>query len=401
MTASPDDHLPSAASGGWSRQPTLAIDLSNTIETASITGVQRVALGVTEALSSRWPLLVLDGRQGALVPADRLARSRLRRLQRGRSGANSVGRAESRLRRLGAGRYRSESSDDRLTAGDVLIDVESSWHAPQDRADLLTRLAGRSITSAALLHDILPLTDPQWFPPESVGRFTRWFDAHLTADSVLLSVSNTTADAVADRAGRRPIVMRMGVSTDTNEAGAAATTGRSGLMMLGTVEPRKGHALILDALDLLGSGAPTVDVVGRPGWVEPGLIERLESHPRIRWHRDADDRQVDDLWDLSGLLLQPSLGEGYGLPVVEALRRRVAVAASDLPVMREVTRGHASFVADEPAAWADVLARFSADPAAWPSPEPLGWPTWDDSADDVIRALRIAGRWPEADPATR
>ncbi len=171
--------------------------------------------------------------------------------------------------------------------------------------------------------------------------------------------------------------------------------------MLGTVEPRKGHALLLDALDLLESRAPTVDVVGRLGWADPELIERLEAHPRIRWHRDADDRHVDELWKLTGLLLQPSLGEGYGLPVVEALRRGIAVAASDLPVMREAARGQATFVDHQPSAWAELIARFSADPAAWPRPQPIAWPTWDDSADDVIRALQAAGRWPDPDPPTR
>ena len=396
MTAPRDDQRKSAVSTGWSRHPTLAIDLSNTIETPSISGVQRVAIGLTEALSVHWPVAVLDGRQGALVPADRLARARLRRLQHGRTGANILGRVESRLRRVGAGRTRGDRRDDKLAAGDILIDIESSWHAPQRRGELLPQLAARSITSAAVLHDILPLTDPQWFPPESVERFTRWFDAHIAADSVLVAVSAATADSVEERTGRRPAVMRMGVEND-----AAASSGRSGLMMVGTVEPRKGHALILDALDLLGPGAPTVDVVGRAGWVAPGLVERLDTHPHIRWHRDADDEAVDGLWSLTGLLLQPSLGEGYGLPVAEALRRGVAVAASDLPVMREVSRGHASFIADEPAAWADVLARFSADPARWPRPEPLTWPTWDDSADDVIDALRVAGRWPDPDPPSR
>lgn len=403
MTAPRDDLRPPAGSGQWSRHPTLAVDLSNTIETPSISGIQRVAFGLTEALSRRWPLVVLDGRQGSLVPADRLARSRLRRLQRGRSGANILGRLESRLRRVGAGRSRGDSADDELAAGDVLIDVESSWHAPQDRADLLPRLAGRSITSAAVLHDILPITDPQWFPPESVDRFTRWFDAHVAADSVLIAVSNATADAAAERVGRRPSVMRMGVDPGPTSTGSdtAAATGRSGVMMVGTVEPRKGHALLLDALDLVGPGAPVVDVVGRLGWVDPALIDRLEAHPQVRWHRGADDRRVDELWASTGLLLQPTLAEGYGLPVVEALRRGVAVAASDLPVMREAARDQATFVAQDPAAWAEVISRFSADPPAWPQPESITWPTWDDSADDVIAALRAAGRWPHPDPPSR
>ncbi len=404
MAAPPDDVAP-VTDGGWTKHPTLGIDLSNTIEAPSISGIQRVALGLTEALSNHVPVAVLDGRQGALAPAGRLARARLRRLQGGHSGTNLLGRLESRLRRLGAGRHRSDHFDDRLDAGDVLIDIEPSWHAPQRRDELLPRLADRSILTAAVLHDVLPLTDPDWFPPESVERFTRWFEAHVAADSVFIAVSAATADLTASRIGRRPAVMRMGTTPPSGNDRGPTTGGRpstgSGLLMLGTIEPRKGHQVILDALDRLGADAPTVDVVGRAGWGDPSVLRRLADHPRVRWHRHAADEQVADLWETTGLLLQPSLGEGYGLPVVEALQRGVAVAAADLPVLREVTRGHATFVPHDPAAWAEALSRFAADPSAWPRPEPLSWPSWDGSADDVLSALRTAGRWPDPDPGSR
>jgi glycosyltransferase involved in cell wall biosynthesis len=375
----------------------LAIDLSNTIEAPSISGVQRVALGLTGALRDQWPVVVLDGRAGSLSPADSLALARLRRLEEGHSGVSIAGRVETRLRRL-LGR-RSLRHDRGVQPGDVFIDLEPSWHAPQARSVLLPDLVRRDIGTAALLPDVLPLTNPEWFPPASVERFTSWFEAHLAADSTLLAISNATADRVAERSTHRPSVIRIGAEAPPEHRSSPA--GHHGLLMLGTVEPRKGHSLLLDALDLLGPMAPVVDVVGRPGWASADLLDRLADHPKVRWHQHASDDEVAQLWDLTGLLLQPTLGEGYGLPVVEALQRGIAVAASDIPVMREAGRGQAHHLPPDPTAWAAIIADFAHDPGAWPQPALLDWPTWGDGAHDVLDALRTAGRWPDHDPTSR
>ncbi len=386
-------------SGRSARQQALGIDLSNTIEAPSISGVQRVALGLTGALRSAWPVVVLDGRAGSLAPADSVALARLRRVEEGRSGATLPGRAETRLRRLVRGRRSQQAHHSGLEPGDLLIDLEPSWHAPQARAELLPRLHSHEINTAALLHDVLPLSNPEWFPPESVERFTSWFDAHVAADSTLLAISAATADSVAERTNRRPSVIRLGAEAARPQN--ALNQSRQGLLMLGTVEPRKGHSVVLDALDLLGPEAPIVDVVGRAGWAPADLLERLDNHQKTRWHQHASDSEVEQLWALTGLLLQPSLGEGYGLPVVEALQRGVAVAASDIPIMREVARGQAIHLPKDPAAWAELMSNFADDPEAWPAPAPLVWPTWSDAADDMLDALRAAGRWPDPDPTSR
>ena len=387
--------------GGPARHPTLGIDLSNTIEAPSISGVQRVALGLTEALRGAWPVVMLDGRSGSLSPADSVALARLRRLEEGRRGATIAGRIETRLRRLrrSVGDTPGRPARQDLEPGDVLLDLEPSWHAPQARSELLPQLRFHDINTAVLLHDVLPLTDPQWFPPVSVERFTSWFEAHLAADSTLLAISASTADSVEERTHRRPTIIRLGAEASVRNA--SSSSHGHGLLMLGTVEPRKGHSVVLDALDLLGPRAPIVDVVGRPGWAPSDLLDRLREHPKIRWHQHASDREVAQLWAVTGLLLQPTLGEGYGLPVVEALQRGIAVVASDIPVMHEVARGQAVHLPADPVSWAATMSDFARDPDAWPGPIPLEWPTWSDGAGDILDALRAAGRWPDQDPTSR
>jgi len=365
----------------------LCIDVSNTLETASLSGIQRVTLELTNALKQQAVVIPLDGRSGQFLPLVRTQARRLDRLREGQNRRSIAQRLETRAIRIGS--LPTGRAAHTFDTESVLLDLEASWHAPIPRADLLPSLLARS---AALIHDILPITNPEWFPSASVTRFHSWFDAHTAAGSALLAVSHASADAVAETGNQRPTVIRIG-SPHRRTTNADV---RSGILMIGTIEPRKGHALVLDALDLLGKGAPTVDVVGRPGWDTGELIDRLQRHPRVRWHRDLDDAGLDVLWSLTGLLLQPSLGEGFGLPVIEALQRGRAVVSSDLPVLREIGRGQTTLLPLDTEARARSLRAFASDPAAWPQPDQLSWPTWHDSADDTLDALRSAGVWPHA-----
>lgn len=378
------DYAPSP----MSTSPRLCIDVSNTLEAASLSGIQRVTLELRAALAASADLVTLDGRSGRFAEVRRSQRQRLERLRSASHNRSISQRIEARaVRSLPSARPTFEFRHD-----DVLLDIEASWHAPMPRAALLPTLES---PSAALIHDVLPITNPEWFPSASCDRFASWFEAHVAARSTLLAVSEATADAVTTLGVERPAVIRIG------QPPSPPMHPGTGILMIGTIEPRKGHALVLDALDLLGDEAPVVDVVGRPGWDTKTLSDRLEGHPKIRWHQGVSDLDLDALWQRSGLLLQPSLGEGFGLPVVEALHRRIAVMSSDIPVMREVGRGETTMLRLDAAAWAERLASYADDPAAWPRPQPLDWPSWTDSASDTLHALTTAGVWPDPGSTSR
>lgn len=368
--------------------PRLCIDVSNTLESESLSGIQRVTLELGHALGELVDVVPLDGRSGTLTRLHPSHRRRLGRLRNGSARRGLAHRIESRIVRSAPPlhpRFRPGTSS-------VLIDIEASWHASMQRTDLLPRWGS---PTAALIHDVLPLTNPEWFNTESVTRFRSWFDAHVGAGSALLAVSNASADAVASLDVGRPAVIRLG------HTGTTPLSKGNGILMVGTIEPRKGHSIVLDALDLLGDEAPVVDVVGRAGWDTNKLITRLDHHPKVRWHRGIDDANLESLWQLSGLLLQPSRGEGFGLPVIEALQRRVAVVSSDIPVMREVGRGQTTPLPFDAEAWAEALVSYANDPTAWPRPQRLDWPTWADSAMDTLQALTAAGAWPDAASASQ
>ena len=98
------------------------------------------------------------------------------------------------------------------------------------------------------------------------------------------------------------------------------------VLMVGTVEPRKGYDNALAAFDHLwskqSSTAPHLVIVGKPGWKTTELQSAIEAHPelgrRLHWIRDASDEALSELYKRSSGLLLASKAEGCGLPVLEA-----------------------------------------------------------------------------------
>lgn len=135
------------------------------------------------------------------------------------------------------------------------------------------------------------------------------------------------------------------------------------LLHVGTLEPRKNLGLLLDAFELLDPGSrPPLVLAGRYGWRQETLVARLASlEPSVRWLGEVDDGHLVELYRQAAVLIQPSLHEGFGLPVLEGLAAGVPVVVSDLPVHREVAGNCALYarVDDAAALSAAILEALS------------------------------------------
>ena len=97
------------------------------------------------------------------------------------------------------------------------------------------------------------------------------------------------------------------------------------VLVVGTVEPRKNHAVLLDAFEQLARTDPDLHlvVVGRAGWNNDEVVARLRQHPlrghRLHWFEGAGDELLGELYRAATVVAVPSITEGFGLPVIEAL----------------------------------------------------------------------------------
>src|SRR6201999_1773329 len=113
-------------------------------------------------------------------------------------------------------------------------------------------------------------------------------------------------------------------------------------LMVGTIEPRKDHATVIDAFQMLwesGSRA-RLTFVGRPGWRAEAVLARIkalaETNPFFKFHANASDELLAQCYDEASVVIASSLAEGFGLPLIESMMFGKPLIASDIPSFREV-----------------------------------------------------------------
>ena len=163
---------------------------------------------------------------------------------------------------------------------------------------------------------------------------------------------------------------------------------------IGTIEPRKNHALLLDVWERLAQRHPATTlpqlfIIGRRGWKNAAVFARLDALPPdgpVRELAGLDDGAVAALLLRSRALVMPSRAEGFGLPLTEAAGRGIPVLCAPLPSAIELLGDHAHYLPpDDIAAWTDEIARLADQPplrnAALPPPD------WERHFRTVYNAL--------------
>jgi glycosyltransferase involved in cell wall biosynthesis len=160
----------------------------------------------------------------------------------------------------------------------------------------------------------------------------------LRRDVHLVTVSHAVADEAAEFFGiDREAITVAPLGVELPEPGPRTGRPRPYLLSVGTLEPRKNLQRLAEAYARSGVAA-THDLVfvGRTGWgaAPPGvhIVSGLDDVGLAGMYRDAT------------ALVLPSLYEGFGLPAVEAMQMGVPVLCSDIPALREVTGGYATYV---------------------------------------------------------
>ncbi len=168
-------------------------------------------------------------------------------------------------------------------------------------------------------------------------------------------------------------------------------------VMLGTIEPRKNHELVLNAIEHsgVGSSVPLV-IIGRPGWGHQSVMETIAELQRrgLVIHRDdISDHQLPSIVASSQAMVYPSWTEGFGLPVAEAMATGVPVITSTAPALMEVGGDHAIYVdpqdADGLASHLRDLANTSIDNGMRNAR--ITWTrqfSWDSSTSTVYDAIK-------------
>lgn len=290
--------------------------------------------------------------------------------------------------------------------GDVFLGLDLAAHVlPYTELDLARWRAG-GVSINVMVYDLLPLLRPAWFPPRTHSKFKKWIDVLARQADCCICISADVAGNLAAELRRRghsvlpamPIIP-MGVDItasrpstglpDDVSALRAWVRQHRALLCVGTVEPRKGHEQLLKAFSNIWATYPAEDVglivVGKPGWKTSKLQQALREHPeqgkRLIWLDQVSDEMLSELYVTTAGLVAASHGEGFGLPLAEALAHGAPVLARDIPVFREVGAGHFDyFVDDRPEALAARIMQWLEQARRPSASVTQAQPRWSDSA---------------------
>jgi glycosyltransferase involved in cell wall biosynthesis len=283
------------------------------------------------------------------------------------------------------------------------------WHSPH-----YTMPHHAKRPSVVTIHDLTFFTNPEWHERSKARYFRQAIRYAAKHADVLISVSDFTAQLLADIVPSKvPVITAphgvdlkrfsiSGIHDDLLFAKAGLSTKTPFLLFVGTLEPRKGLDVLLHAFAELARENDDIElwIAGQAGWGDSNLNPLLDRHPvrnRIRKLGYVSDDLLPALLRGAEVVAYPSRGEGFGLPVLEAMAVGASVVTSAKTVMAEIagntahlaTAGDASELAQALAAALTESPRARKERTSSARLRAQQF-TWEASIAQHLEAYRIA-----------
>lgn len=381
----------------------------------ALTGIDRVELAYIHHIPKTGvpTLALLRTRAGVMVLAPKafaaiegwasgtpipMARDRLARLTRRQDAL--LGRVETALRQFAVLRapmvLAGRALRRKLPPNAVYL---NTGHANLSLPMMSALHAVPGLRVVVLVHDTIPLDHPEFTRPDQIAGFARKMTTVSSQADLIVHTAHATraaTEAQLSSLGRVPpgVVAPLGVavaSADPVALPAGLNLTLPYFVTVGTIEPRKNHALLLDVWDQMAANGPVphLYILGNRGWADPALLARL-------------DRGVAGVSVLSGLtdgammalvagaraMLFPSHVEGFGLPPFEAAAIGTPVVCAPLPVIREGLGQYPVYLsAHDSYSWLETIQRLTATSLRNEDKKTVAPPEWRSHFKTVLNAL--------------
>ncbi len=298
--------------------------------------------------------------------------------------------------------------------GDIYLGIDLHPQIVKAQRNYFKQMRERGVSVQFVVYDMLCVMMPQHFVAGSADAFAEWVKIVAENDGAIC-ISKSVADElrtwITDHCPKSERKFEIGyfhLGADIN--GSVPSDGLSdaeqqlltkidkqnNFLMVGTLEPRKGHDFAVSAFENIWAQDINANliIVGKKGWMVDPLIARLEHHPqagkRLFWVQGASDELLEKIYETSNCLLVASEGEGFGLPLIEAAHHHIPIVARDLPVFREVAGDHAYyFSGNEPQSLTEAVKTWLNLYQAQQHPvsEVMPWLTWQQSTQQLLSCL--------------
>lgn len=293
---------------------------------------------------------------------------------------------------------------------------------------LFQRLKQQGVKFTFLLHDLLPIEMPGAFPTQAYETHKNWLHVLVAYADLVVCVSSDVKQKLQAYCAQNglpcPRAERIYSGYDFAKPAAATTPPQGQLekilgagvpfvLSVGTVEPRKGFQFAIKAFNALWHQGVKVNwvLVGKEGWAQLAaspehahecapvreIVTELRNHPqlgeRLFWLSNCSDETLATLYQRAAALLNPSLGEGYGLPLAEAMARNTPLIVSNIAVFKEVAGENAVyFEPGNSTAIAAAISQAAENQFTFPelknSQVQPGFNDWSESAKTALKFLK-------------
>ncbi|WP_339913557.1 glycosyltransferase family 1 protein [uncultured Brevundimonas sp.] len=282
------------------------------------------------------------------------------------------------------------------TPGQTYISV---GHTSLNSPATLAGLARNGVSSLIMVHDLIPITHPEYCRPgDDVRHWTRVRTALAHASRIVVN-SRYTADQLAAFAVREqlPQPPTQAIPLGLEPAFLPCTTAPADppyFVHIGTIEARKNLAFLLTLWRRLqegmGDACPRLVLIGRYGWENEAVLDHLQRSPNLQGlvHQVSGlpDAALVRLMHKARAVVAPSSVEGFDLPAVEAMAMGVPLIASDIPVHRELVAAAQLIDPLDGPGW---LAALEAATRKRPIAPPYAAPTWAAHFDAVATFIGL------------
>jgi glycosyltransferase involved in cell wall biosynthesis len=245
--------------------------------------------------------------------------------------------------------------------------------------DLIREKSHRKLRVISMVHDIMPITNPDWFPLKAVTTLKeessilsktlfRFYLQGLSNVSDIIVVPSLHVKNEILSLGMRNLsdirVIPLGSKEPQNFERKKNKTSVKQITYVSTIEPRKGHIDLINAMSIIWENNLSdlnLTLVGRYGWDSEILIEKITNHKefgkKLIWENNCGEDKLEQIYSNSDLVVVPSIGEGFGFSIEEALARDIPVLARDLVVFKERSNPNLSFYEGGPEQLADTIVK--------------------------------------------
>lgn len=310
-----------------------------------------------------------------------------------------------------------------INYGDIFYGLDFCPDIQVFHQEYYKKLNKKGVKTFFNLNDLLLYTNPEWWSDNLDDQLNtkKWFEKWLVtiSDSTgVISISNATKNEfqkwMNSYYGRKTPEVQLYVShIGADIVGSLSSKGMPqnadyflkklnksiSFLMVGTIEPRKGHLQSIKAFEALWNHGydVTLIIVGKKGWMVEELCNYISTHQeldnKLFWLNGISDEYLNQIYKSCSCLLYPSEGEGFGLPLIEAAQYKIPIIARDILVFREVAGDNAFYFKDskEIQVLYEYLIEWISlyEKGEYPQSENIKWLTWEKSSMNLLRYIGV------------